>query len=95
MSGEMIRAHEAKARFGVSEDTLRRWADAGLVGRSRLSRDGRSDRGRIVKYCAADIERLQQPEYATPKRQQVRAYRPAPASEDWRNSDLWRGVVIR
>ena len=85
MSGEMLRLRKAAARFDVSVDTLRRWADAGLIGRSRI--------GRVVYVSVAALDRLREPKYARPATT-VREYR-APASEEWRDSDLWRGVRVR
>lgn len=80
---DMVRLRKAAARYDVSVDTLRRWAAAGLIGRSRI--------GRVVFVSAADIERLiaaqRQPVAA------VRAYQPAPAAEDWRRDELWRGAL--
>lgn len=84
---DMLRPRVAARRFGVSRDTLRRWADDGLIGRSRI--------GRVVFVRASDIEALiaSAPVASRP----TRVTRPTlvPASEDWRDSELWRGVVIR
>ncbi len=83
---DMLRPRVAARRFGVSRDTLRRWADDGLIGRTRV--------GRVVFVRASDIEALiaSAPVASRP----TRVARPtlAPAS-DWRNDPLWRGVVIR
>lgn len=79
----MVRLRQAARQYGISVDTLRRWAAAGLIGRSRI--------GRVVFVSAADIERLiaaqRQPVAA------VRAYQPAPAAEDWRRDELWKGAL--
>ena len=82
MSGEMIRLRKAAARFDVSVDTLRRWADAGLIGRSRI--------GRVVYVSAADLDRL-----VSARAVRLVPVHRAPASEEWRDSDLWRGVRVR
>jgi len=81
---EMLRVREAVALARVSEDALRRLADAGRIGRARV--------GRTVLYCADDIRRLIAPQYAKPAATTVPAY-PAPASEDWRDDPMWRGAL--
>ena len=82
---EMVRLRAAARQYGVSVDTLRRWADAGLVGRG--------GHGRVVFVSAADIERIKAPRYARPAATTVRAYPPAPAAEDWRRDPLWKGTL--
>ena len=42
-----LRPADAAARFGVSAKTLSRWAQAGLIGRSK--------RGRMTWYLAQDV----------------------------------------
>ena len=82
---EMVRLRQAARQYGISVDTLRRWIDAGLIGRG--------GHGRVVFVSTADIERLIAPRYAAPQQTTVRAYPPTPASEDWRRDELWRGAL--
>lgn len=45
----MLRPTEAAERFGVSINTIIRWADAGLIRRSRINR-------RMSLYCVRSIQ---------------------------------------
>ena len=85
MSDGMIRFREAIRKHDVSKDTLRRWIKAGMVGRG--------GHGKTVYVCEADIERIKAPRYARPAATTVRAYPPAPAAEDWRRDELWKGAL--
>lgn len=80
----MVRLRQAARQYGISVDTLRRWIDAGLIGRG--------GHGRVVFVSTADIERVIAPRYAAPATT-VRAYPPAPAAEDWRRDPLWKGAL--
>lgn len=84
---DMLRPRVAARRFGVSRDTLRRWADDGLIGRTRV--------GRVVFVRASDIEALIASAPVASRPTRTRSTASVPASEDWRDSELWRGVVIR
>jgi predicted site-specific integrase-resolvase len=81
---DMVRPKTAAKQFGVSIRTLTRWADRGLIGRSRIDR--------VVYLSASDIQELIDSRerrrtvlpFSTPS-----ALTPS-ANDDWRNSPLWR-----
>ena len=82
-----LRPREASKRFGVSERTLARWAEAGLIGRSVV--------GRVTLYPASDVAEL------IASRLTRRMVVPMPATgrattdadDAWRGDELWAGTV--
>jgi DNA-binding transcriptional MerR regulator len=84
-AGDVIRADRAAERFGVHPRTLRRWADARLISRSRV--------GRMVFYSLSEIEELID-RHTTPRTVvpigSVAADSTQPGIEDWRDDELWR-----
>jgi hypothetical protein len=78
---EMLRKSDAAKRFGVSIDTLDRWAKDGLIGKSKV--------GHCVWFAADDIRDV----IAAPLRARtvvpMQAH-PAP-DQDWRTDPFWTG----
>ncbi len=85
MTAVMLRPAHAAERFDVSRRTLDRWAEAGLIGRSKVNG--------VVFLSVSDIEELIASRqsrrtvlpFTTPS---VRAQ--SSGNDDWQNSDLWR-----
>lgn len=85
---EYLRPAQAAARFPVSESTLRRWADAGLISRSK---PGGKARGATF-YDAAEITELLASSRTPRKVVSITSPVPAsapPASENWGGFEDW------
>lgn len=79
----MLRPSAAAQRFGVSERTLARWADRGLIGRSQV--------GNAVWYVASDVDEL------IASRLTKRTVLPfangaGQSDQSWRDDPFWAGV---
>jgi hypothetical protein len=85
MTAEMLRPKEAAARFKVARTTLVDWADAGLIGRSRV--------GKAVWYVADDIADVIA-RGLTPRTVVPISATPATQDDSWRDSDLWAGTSV-
>lgn len=79
---DWLRLTAAAARYGVSTRTLTRWANRGLIGRSRLGQ-------RPVYVRAADIEALIERGFTLPTVVSLPATATQPS--DWRALPLWQG----
>lgn len=81
MTPEWMRPATAAAHFDVSERTLSRWADGGLIGHAR--------QGRAIWYLASDIADViaagATPRTVVP----ITPSTPAAADESWREHRLW------
>jgi hypothetical protein len=81
---EWLRPSSAAAKFDVSERTLNRWSNAGLIGSSRI--------GHILLYRAADIADVIA-SGATPRT--VVPMQPGQptvsAADEWQADPLWGG----
>jgi hypothetical protein len=84
---EWIKPSTAATRFDVSERTLARWAARGLIGKTGF--------GRRIWYRAADVAELlsvsARPRTVVP----IAARGAAPAEDDWRSDDFWKGAAPR
>lgn len=88
MSGDYLRTQDACERFALSRWTLIRWANAGLISRTR--------KGRITRYRASDIEELLAA-HTTARTVIPMAAKPEDArpEPDWRDADLWATAIRR
>lgn len=86
---EMLRPSEAAKRYGVSTDTLWRWARAGLIGRSQVAPN-------LVVYVASDIADVLRsrlvPRQVVPLSPEVIEANRAAIEDDWRNDPFWAGT---
>lgn len=78
---EFVRPRRAAEMFGVSERTLQRWAQAGLIGHSRI--------GRVLLYRTSDIADLLASGATSRTVVPISAKSGTAVADDWLSDPFW------